>query len=372
LANWLASSALSSASRPVAGWIRRLALAGVVLGFCVVVLGAYVRLNAAGLGCPDWPGCYGHVTPIGAQQSVASQAAFPGRPLEVAKAWREMIHRYAASVLVLIIVCIAALAFASRERAPPQSPIVARVYAAALLGIVLLQALLGMWTVTLLLKPLIVTLHLLFGLTTLGLLWWLYLSVPRGSWGNPGNSRVAISVGGDSAERLSRILAIAALCLLVAQIALGGWTSSNYAAVACPDFPKCQNAWLPEADFRNAFILWRGLGIDYEGGVLANPARVAIHLVHRFGVATAGMGLLVAALVCLRKSRRHVARIAAACVLAALVLQLTIGVTMVLRGFPLWLATAHNGGAALLLLATLALVWSLSGRSSVLVPSLHT
>jgi cytochrome c oxidase assembly protein subunit 15 len=230
-----------------------------------------------------------------------------------------------------------------------------------------------MWTVTLLLKPLIVTLHLLFGLTTLGLLWWLYLSVPRGSWGKPvNNSRVAIAVSGDSAERVSRILAVTALCLLVAQIALGGWTSSNYAAVACPDFPKCQNAWLPDADFRDAFILWRGLGVDYEGGILANPARIAIHLAHRFGAATAGIGLLVAALVTLRKSQRHIARIAAGCVLAALVLQLTIGVSMVLRGFPLWLATAHNGGAAALLLATLALVWSLSGRSSVLLPSRRT
>jgi len=164
---------------------------------------------------------------------------------------------------------------------------------------------------------------------------------------------------------------VIALCLLVVQIALGGWTSSNYAAVACPDFPKCQNAWLPDADFRDAFMLWRGLGIDYEGGILANPARVAIHLVHRFGAGTAGVGLVVAALVTLVKSQRRIARVAAGCVLAALVLQLTVGVTMVLQGFPLWLATAHNGGAALLLLATLALVWSLSGRSSVLVPSRH-
>jgi cytochrome c oxidase assembly protein subunit 15 len=312
------------------------------------------------------------MTPIGAQHSAAAQAAFPDRPLEVAKAWREMTHRYAASVLVLIIIGIAALSFVS-ARASPQYPVVARGYAGALLGIVVLQALLGMWTVTLLLKPLIVTLHLLFGLTTLGLLWWLYLSVPRGSWGKPvNNSRVAIAVSGDSAERVSRILAVTALCLLVAQIALGGWTSSNYAAVACPDFPKCQNAWLPDADFRDAFILWRGLGVDYEGGILANPARIAIHLAHRFGAATAGIGLLVAALVTLRKSQRHIARIAAGCVLAALVLQLTIGVSMVLRGFPLWLATAHNGGAAALLLATLALVWSLSGRSSVLLPSRRT
>jgi len=346
-------------------WIPRLALAGVLLGFCVVVLGAYVRLSAAGLGCPDWPGCYGHITPSGAQQSTAAQAQYPNRPLEAGKAWREMIHRYAAGTLVLIIIVIAALAITTRElRVVPPG------YALALFGIVLLQAVLGMLTVTWLLKPLIVTLHLLFGLTTLGLMWWLFLSLPRQRWGAgpalvgrlnvTGNLSVTASaVANPSAgEQAARALAIVALCLLGAQIALGGWTSSNYAAVACPDFPKCQDAWWPHTDYRTAFVLWRGLAINFEGGVLDNPARVAIHLTHRMGALVASLALITAALATLRRARLRGARLAAIAVLAALTLQLSIGIAMVQRGFPLWLATAHNAGAALLLLATLTLAWT--------------
>ena len=260
---WIArrsASRPSGAARRASSGILRLALAGVLLGFCVVVLGAYVRLSAAGLGCPDWPGCYGHATVVGAEQSADAQAAYPNRPLETGKAWREMTHRYAAGTLVLIIIAIAAFAIATRE-----ARIVPLRTALALCGIVLLQAILGMLTVTLLLKPLIVTAHLLFGLTTLGLIWWLFLSLPRQRWG-------ALHPGG-AASGSGRALAIFALCVLGIQIALGGWTSSNYAAVACPDFPRCQNAWWPQADFRDAFVLWRGLAINFEGGVLDNPAR---------------------------------------------------------------------------------------------------
>jgi heme A synthase len=156
-----------------------------------------------------------------------------------------------------------------------------------------------MLTVTWQLKPLIVTLHLLFGMTTLGLLWWLWLSLPRQSWGGmrmQGAGRPAFTGGGGggaSAMRIAHLLAVTGLVALAVQILLGGWTSSNYAAVACPDFPSCQNAWWPHTDYRNAFVLWRGLGINYEGGVLDNPARVAIHLTHRLGaiVATLALGL---------------------------------------------------------------------------------
>jgi len=148
------------------------------------------------------------------------------------------------------------------------------------------------------------------------------------------------------------------LIALAIQIALGGWTSSNYAAIACPDFPKCQNAWWPQTNYRDAFVLWRGLGVNYEGGVLENPARVAIHLTHRLGALIATLTLSLAALTVL--TRRVLAKFAlpAWLVLAALLLQLTIGVSMVLRGFPLPLATAHTAGAALLLLAVLALLRS--------------
>jgi cytochrome c oxidase assembly protein subunit 15 len=341
---------------PAARWIRSLALAGLLLCFTVVVLGAYVRLTAAGLGCPDWPGCYGHVTPLGAQSSASAQAAYPLKPLDVGKAWREMIHRYAASTLGLIILAITILAFTTRRARLVSLPL-----ALALLATVVFQGLLGMLTVTWQLKPLIVTGHLVFGLTTLGLLWWLWLTLPRHSWGNTsstGSGGMAVSGTTVEAARLAWRLALIGLIALAIQIALGGWTSSNYAAIACPDFPRCQNAWWPQTNYKDAFVLWRGLGVNYEGGVLENPARVAIHLTHRLGALIATLTLSLAALTVL--TRRVLAKFAlpAWLVLAALLLQLTIGVSMVLRGFPLPLATAHAAGAALLLLSVLALLRS--------------
>jgi len=337
-----------------ARWIRRLAIAGVLLCFTVVVLGAYVRLTVAGLGCPDWPGCYGHLAPSG-----ADAAHWAGRPYESGKAWHEMIHRYAALLLALTILGIAALAIGSRRERIVRVP-----FALALLAIVLVQALLGMLTVTWQLKPLIVTLHLLFGMTTLALLWWLTLSLPGSPWqasalAVPGRT---ISGGGGAALTSARWLTRLALAALAVQIALGGWTSSNYAAVACPDFPTCQGAWWPPADFRDAFVLWHGLDIDYEGGVLAGPARIAIHVSHRLGAALTTAALGLAALFVLRRRGLAGARARAAAVLGALALQLVIGISMVEKSFPLWLATAHTAGAALLLLATLALLRSLSGR----------
>ena len=327
--------------------LRRLALAGVVLGFCVVVFGAYVRLTYAGLGCPDWPGCYGHVTPLGAQ---AANAGTPDAPLEVGKAWREMIHRYAASTLGLIIVVIAALSIAwRRERQVPRAmPI-------ALVGLVVFQGLLGMLTVTWKVKPLIVTSHLAFGLLTVAVLWWLWLSL-RAAPGAPvfQAPRAAID-----ATVLARRAALLGLVALVIQILLGGWTSTNYAAIACPDLPTCQAQWWPTANFHDGFVLWRGLGVNYEGGVLDLPARVAIHFTHRLGALVLTVLLLYVALRLFAARTDRFARRAATGVLLALALQLLIGIAMVWRGFPLWIATAHNAGAALLLLATIALNRSL-------------
>ncbi|HKZ74119.1 MAG TPA: COX15/CtaA family protein [Steroidobacteraceae bacterium] len=325
-------------------WIRRFAAAGVLLCLVVVVLGAYVRLTAAGLGCPDWPGCYGHVTPAGAAESLASQAAYPATPLDVGKAWREMVHRYAAGTLGFLVVLIAALAIAARDRAR-----VSVRYALVLLAVVVLQGILGMLTVTWQLKPLAVTLHLLGGLTALALLWWLWLSVRR--------APDAGAAPSSDAGRSARTLVIVGLAALGAQIALGGWTSSNYAAVACPDFPTCQNEWWPQTDYRDAFVLWRGLGINYEGGVLEHPARVAIHFTHRLGAVVASLALLLAAVAVLRQTVLVQARGPALAVLGALGLQLAIGILMVVNAFPLSLATAHNAGAALLVLAAVALLW---------------
>ena len=333
--------------------LRRLSLAATLLAFCVVVFGAYVRLTDAGLGCPDWPGCYGHITPAGAAQAVAS-----GRieaDIHTGKAWNEMIHRYGASTLGFLILVIAGFALRWRRHGdvPVKLPLL-------LVGLVIFQGLLGMWTVTLLLKPLIVTLHLAFGLLTLSLLWWLWLTLRRRS-SDPWSGTLKARDGGSAAALLLpaplrlRRLALVGLVALSIQILLGGWTSTNYAAVACPDFPQCQAQWWPEADYGEAFVLWRGLGINYEGGVLYHPARVAIHFTHRLGAIVATLALLLAAGFTLAQRREGNSRLAAALVLGALALQLAFGILMVQRGFPLWLATAHNAGAALLLLATLAL-----------------
>jgi cytochrome c oxidase assembly protein subunit 15 len=336
---------------PLARWIRRLCIAGVLLCFTVVVLGAYVRLTDAGLGCPDWPGCYGHLTP---------PDAAPGSVVDPGKAWHEMIHRYAVGTLSLIILTITALAITARERRLVSVP-----YALALFATLILQAILGMLTVTWRLNPLIVTLHLLLGMTTLGLLWWLLLSLPRGRWESSALHPVGAAGGGAAAGRAAWRLALIGLVALAVQIALGGWTSSNYADLACPDFPTCQNAWFPPADFHHAFVLWHGLHRNYEGGVLDNSARVAIHLTHRLGALVTTVALLLAALFVLRRRGFAAARGAAWAVLGALALQLTLGISMVLRAFPLGLATAHTAGAALLLLAVLALLRVESARRSV-------
>ena len=339
----------------VARSIRRLCVLGVLLCFAVVVLGAYVRLTAAGLGCPDWPGCYGHLTPAGAQ-AAGSTAAFPGQPFEPGKAWREMIHRYAVGTLSVIIVLLTALAIGTRRQRVLSIPL-----ALALFATLIMQAALGMLTVTWRLNPLIVTLHLLFGMTTLALLWWLLLSLPRGAIALQVGAH-AVGAGSARSLALARRLALLGLIVLALQIALGGWTSSNYAAVACPDFPTCQNAWWPRSDYRHAFVLWHGLNIDYEGGVLDNAARVAIHFTHRLGALITTLVLTLAAALVLRRRGLSGAGLPACALLAALLLQLSLGVSMVMRGFPLALATAHTAGAALLLLATLGLLRALNAR----------
>jgi cytochrome c oxidase assembly protein subunit 15 len=329
--------------------IRRLALLGFALCLVVVVLGAWVRLTDAGLGCPDWPTCYGHVTPSGA---VANEAHLDrqwegAREFDAGKAWREMIHRYAATSLGFVIVLITALAIAYRRERP-----VSPAFAVALLATVVFQGLLGAFTVWWLVKPLVVVLHLLGGLATLSLLFWLWLTMRRRTGvvaAAPGATRTPALDG-------ARRAGVVALVVLGLQIALGGWTSSNYAAVSCPDFPKCQGQWLPAGlDYADAFVLWRGLDIDYTGGVLEHPARVAIHFTHRLGAIVATAVLALLAWLAIRNGPTPLVRNGGYWVLAALALQLLIGIFMIWRGFPLLLATGHNAGAALLLIAALAL-----------------
>ena len=317
---------------------RRLCLLATLVALCVIVLGAWVRLGDAGLGCPDWPGCYGHLTVGSAVENAdVANAAFPQRPLEPEKALKEMIHRYVASGLGLLIIAIAVVAWSNRR--DPAQPMRLPGF---LVALVVFQGLLGMWTVTLLVKPFIVTAHLAGGLTTMALLWWLALRVDRTT--RP------------SGERSLRSLAVLGLVVLAMQILLGGWTSTNYSALACPDFPTCQNSFWPDMDFKDAFVLWRGLGIDYEGGVLDHPARVAIHYTHRlWGVVTA-LTLGFVAWRAMRTGQSRAVRTAGSVLAVLLVAQWTIGPVMVMKALPLALATAHNAVAALLVLAVVALL----------------
>ncbi|MDQ1242394.1 MAG: heme a synthase [Pseudomonadota bacterium] len=317
---------------------RRLCFIAALVALCVVVLGAWVRLSHAGLGCPDWPGCYGHLT-VGQALDNAdhANAAFPERPLEADKALKEMIHRYLATGLGLLILAIAAVAWSNRR--DPAQPVRLPGF---LVLLVVFQGLLGMWTVTLLLKPAIVSAHLVGGLTTMALLWWLALRVDR-------TTRSA-------AEGGLRSLALFGLAVLAMQILLGGWVSTNYAALACPDFPTCQRSFWPDMDFKDAFVLWRGLGIDYEGGVLDHPARVAIHFVHRIGALVTAAVLGVLAWRAIRTGRSSAVRAAGAALAVLLVAQWTVGPLMVLKALPLELATTHNAIAALLVLTMVALL----------------
>lgn len=336
---------------------RRLTAAALILCTVVVVLGAYVRLSDAGLGCPDWPGCYGHLTVPSAEEHLAAAAAnFPDRPVEHAKAWKEMIHRYLASTLGLLIAGLALLSF--RADCPRRLPRV-------LLALVIFQGLLGMWTVTWLLKPLAVTAHLLGGMTTLALLCWLWLDVraapaaaragaPRREPRNEREAWAALGEAEPSAPKRPglRLGAGLALALLAGQIFLGGWTSSNYAALACPDLPTCQGAPWPELDVGEAFTLWRGLGKSYEYGVLDNRARVTIHHLHRVGALLVSTFLVLLGGWLWRQARwkRH-----GQWILGLLGLQVLIGLGLVWLQLPLLLAAAHNAGAALLLLAVTTL-----------------
>ncbi|MDE3010410.1 MAG: COX15/CtaA family protein [Pseudomonadota bacterium] len=312
---------------------RTLSLIAAALALGIVLLGAYVRLNDAGLGCPDWPGCYGHVAvPEAAADVARAETAFPGKPVEAHKAWLEMIHRYFATALGLLIVILSVLAW--RRRGPGKVPALPT----ALVGVVIFQGLLGMWTVTLLLKPLIVSLHLLGGLTTFALLAVMALRERGIDQGPPVRAAV-------------RGLALFGLLALACQIALGAWTSTNYAALACPDFPLCQGSLRPPMDFASAFHLVRELGHTADGALLSNAALTAIHYTHRLGALVVSCVLLWLGLTLLRAPGL---RIFGVLLLAALSTQLSLGIAIVLLQLPLPLAVMHNGGAAVLLLVLVA------------------
>lgn len=320
---------------------RKIALISVLLALVVVVLGAYVRLSHAGLGCPDWPGCYGHI--IGVPESTSeidnANQAYPERSVESGKAWKEVIHRYFAGALGLLILLLAVLAIKNRK--DPQQPVWLPII---LVGLVIFQALLGMWTVTLLLKPLIVMMHLLGGLTIVACLWWLVLR----------SSTLQTSNGG---KKLTPILMLG-LVLLIGQIVLGGWTSTNYAALACADFPTCQGEWWPETDFKEGFVFWRGLGQNYEFGVLDNPARTAIHLSHRmFAIVVAVFWVTLLLKIIIRARQSSNMRQLATIALVFLCAQIALGISNIVMQLPISIAVMHNGGAALLLLSVVTLIY---------------
>jgi cytochrome c oxidase assembly protein subunit 15 len=361
---------------------HRLAWLACALAFGVIVFGAFVRLSNAGLSCPDWPTCYGRVAWPTATTHVVDHAATAIRPVEVHKAWREQLHRMLAGSLGVLVFVLALLAV-RRRRFGIATVAASAAFVAASIGMymraryqpagllagtgealllfaalrwsnadfarvstltlatIIFQALLGMWTVTWLLKPVVVMGHLLGGLLTFALLTWT-------AWQA---TDIPIRVAD---ARLLRRLLVVGLSLLGLQIALGGWTSSNYAALACgTDFPTCVGKWWPPHDFREGFVLWRGVGVDYEGGVLDGASRIAIQLAHRM---LAGVVFLYVGWLSLRLLRSPGLRGAGALLGGLLVAQVCLGIANVKLALPLHVAVLHNAGAALLLFVLVGLL----------------
>jgi heme a synthase len=317
--------------------LRRVAWLATAFALVVIVFGAFVRLSNAGLSCPDWPTCYGKLTwPTQIHDIDRANAAFPDRPMEPDKAWREQAHRLLVGALSLVTLALSVWAWWRRRDLGRLAvvPWFASVF-------IFFQATLGMWTVTLKLLPLVVLAHLLGGMTLFALLAYTAL-------------RLSVTPMGNVENAVLRRITVIGIVLLAVQIALGGWTSANYAALACgTDFPTCLGQWRPPTDFHSAFILWRGIGIDYEGGVLDAAARTTIQLVHRLGaliVFSYGLGIVLLA------SRRRETGTLGLVLAAALLLQSALGIGNVVLGLPLPVATAHDGGAALLLFVLLALM----------------
>ncbi len=315
---------------------RRLVFLTLFLTFDLILFGAFVRLTDSGLGCPDWPGCYSRLTPVGALDDIRSaQELMPHGPVSVVKAWIEMIHRYVASFLGLLIIGIMIMAWRYR-RILQQSPALAT----AIFIAVCVQGAFGAWTVTLKLMPIIVTTHLLGGMLLLGMMAWLA-------------SRLKSHPPVPASAAHWRPWMIGGIALLVVQIALGGWVSTNYAALACMDFPTCHGEWVPPMDFSGAFSLVRALGELPSGELISQQALTAIHWTHR------NFAFVVFAYLGWLAWRLRVVpglRVPATGVLWVLLMQFFTGLGSVVLGWPLVLAVLHNGGAALLVLLSTTLL----------------
>lgn len=330
-----------------------LVMFAVLLAICVVVLGAFTRLSDAGLGCPDWPTCYGHymLWPETPEEIAAANAAHPEFPFDETIAWPEVVHRYFASTLGLVIIAINFVAWRNRHNygQPLKLPML-------LLALVIAQGLFGMWTVTLKLWPQVVTLHLLGGFATLSLLWLLALRLDHRTWSHPDVPLLQW-------EAL-KPLALVGLILVGMQIALGGWTSSNYAALACPDLPTCQGRWLPPMDFAHGFNIFQEIGPNYLGGQMDGEGRVAIHFMHRVGAIVVALYLLYLIARLRRSGAGHDVRTHANLMFVLLLIQLGLGISNVVWSLPLWVAVAHNAVGALLLLSLVTLNYRLRRGSS--------
>ena len=321
----------------------KLAFAATCLAFVVILLGAYTRLADAGLGCPDWPGCYGHVgVPKHVDDVAAANLAYPERPVEAAKAWKEMIHRYFASTLGLLIFSLGIIAI--RKRNEPNQPFKLPLF---LMALVVFQGMLGMWTVTIKLHPTIVMSHLMGGMTTLSLLWWLTL--------RSGGLFKFSHIENSALEKL-KIPALLGLVIVVLQVMLGGWTSSNYAALHCIEFPTCVGGeYLPAMNFSEGFDFLHEFGHNYEFGVMSNEARIAIHTTHRIGaVITFLFSLWLGLKIILTPAYRPI-KTAGIALVSIVLLQFILGVSNVVLSLPLLVAVAHNGGGALLILTMVML-----------------
>lgn len=314
-----------------------IALFATAFAFVVIGLGAFTRLVDAGLGCPDWPGCYGHILwPQTESDVVAAEQLYPEAPVEHDKTWPEMVHRYLAASLGLFAIALLVICARNRTKAQPFK------HAVFLLALVIVQGMFGMWTVTLKLWPQVVTAHLLGGFLTAATLWLLCLRLSGKIWRTAGPGK----------RKLRKLYPFAVLTafVLLLQIALGGWTTSNYAAVACPDFPMCQQQWVPDMNLAEGFNVLQSIGPNYLGGTMDNDARVAIHFSHRIGAIVASLFILIVVIRLFFASSMMAARRLSVVLLAVLLVQIGLGISNVVLHFPVAVAVAHNACGALLLL----------------------
>lgn len=320
--------------------VKKLAIAATALALVVVLLGAFTRLSHAGLGCPDWPGCYGfsHI-PTETLDIQSANQAFPEQPYQFDKAWPEMVHRYFAGLLGMFVLLLALLSLKQQNKT-------ARSHSLTLLVLVIFQAALGMWTVTMKLHPGIVMSHLIGGMTTLVLLASLSLRYTN-NFVSPINKTQQLEF---------RNLALFSLAILAVQIILGGWTSANYAATVCYDLPICQGDWLASADFSSGFTIWGHGAETYEFGILDSAGRIAIHVSHRIGAIVATLVLSVLCFRLIEQKENHILKKMGHSIAGLLLVQITLGVFNIIFQLPLYNAVAHNGVGALLLLTMVLLI----------------